>query len=89
MKLEATVKIATGNTKHYLAQQFPIEKTGLSEFPPAERVEIVEDDDGYFLFRYSATNEFAGDSWFESIEECMRQAEFEYGIAASDWIIMD
>lgn len=89
MKLEATVKTATGNTKNYLVQRSSPEQTNLSEFPPAERVEIVEDDDGYFLFRYSATNEFAGDSWFESIEECMRQAEFEYGIVASDWIIMD
>ena len=53
--------------------------------PPADWVEIVEEGNGYFLFRYTEDGQFAGDSWFASVDEAKRQALFEYGIGAHDW----
>lgn len=57
----------------------------VASLPAASQVEIVEEDDWYFLIGYSSDGEFAGDSCFASIEEAKKQAKFEYEIDESDW----
>ncbi len=38
-----------------------------------------------FLFRFTETGEYAGDTWHQSIEEAKKQADFEYGVAKDSW----
>lgn len=50
--------------------------------PDPDYVEIVEEGNGYYLFHYldSRPEACISDSWFESMEQAQRQAEFEFGI---------
>jgi len=38
--------------------------------PPAENVEILEADGGYFLILYAENGDFGGDHWFSDLTEC-------------------
>lgn len=52
----------------------------LSQLMPATAMVILDQtDEGFFLVRYSANGEFAGDTWHESVEDAKEQAEFEFG----------
>lgn len=85
-KLEADVQAITGKTKSYIGT---INHEGIllpiQEFALTTRVEIVEEGNGYFLFRYSADGEYAGDSWFSSIDDAKKQAKFEFQIDEDSW----
>jgi hypothetical protein len=37
------------------------------------------------LYRYTASKDFAGDTWHQSLDEAKRSAEFEYGEALGAW----
>jgi len=79
----AVVKKATGKTKNIVADSPKM--IVVAALPDAAKVQIVEEPDGYLLIRYAEDGKYAGDSWFESIDECKMQAEFEFGIEAGDW----
>jgi hypothetical protein len=99
MKLRAEVRKVLGTTKHYrgpviggepaIIGGVPVvvdgEILGMERMPDARWVEIEEEESGVVLYRFSASGEFAGDSWFFTIEEAMRQAEREYDIRKTDW----
>lgn len=53
--------------------------------PLADFVVLEGDDSGFYLYRYSARDEFAGDTWHQTLEEAHEQVEFEFGITESDW----
>lgn len=61
--------------------------TERSEMPLPDRVEIAPESgsDHYFLFRYRS-GEFCGDTWHENLEAAFEQAEYEYGLCASDFL---
>ena len=47
---------------------------------------LFDYQDGPMLFRYTATGEFAGDTWHASLDDAKDQAEFEYGQALGRWL---
>ena len=58
--------------------------------PLPDRVEIEYDPDsgGYFIYRYTRSGEFCGDTWDESLEAAFKQANDEYGLSATDFLIV-
>jgi len=57
------------------------------DFPPFVRLEIAQypNDSGFYLLHICASGEVA-DTWHESIEEAMHQAEFEFGVQTNEWV---
>ncbi|MGH9762683.1 MAG: hypothetical protein ACREDR_32505, partial [Blastocatellia bacterium] len=54
---------------------------------PAARVLLLEQTgEGFFLYRYGPDGLFAGDTWSLTEDDGKEQAEFEFGIKASDWM---
>jgi hypothetical protein len=43
------------------------------------------DEQGVFLYGYTATGEFCGDTWHQSIEDAQDQAACEFGYALGEW----
>lgn len=74
-QLFAKVRLATGVTRDL----------GDDENEPAARAEIFPDEWGFFLFRYTAYEKFAGDSWHETLAEAKAQALAELSILPDDW----
>lgn len=53
---------------------------GSPEALPATQLLIIEErPDGYFLFRFSADDEVAGDTWHLDLKAAQDQAAFEFG----------
>jgi hypothetical protein len=46
---------------------------------------IEEKLDGIFLFRFMRDGSCVGDTWHLTVEDAKQQAEYEYGIAPSEW----
>jgi hypothetical protein len=44
------------------------------------------DDEGYFLFGCDAAWNCLTDTWHQTVEDAMRQAEFEYEGVSRSWI---
>ena len=80
MRLNARVHKVTGATIHYEASA-----EGPRPMPAAARVEIVDENGGFMLIRYSAEGAFAGDTWHATLEEAKRQAHFEFYIPEEGW----
>jgi hypothetical protein len=76
-------------TIHY--RGLPVELTGGVDrrtVMPWARVVLLEEEEpggSATLWRWDANGEFAGDTWHESVEDAMGQAEFEYGVALGAW----
>lgn len=53
-----------------------------------DRVEIEPEPDGghCMMYRYGLTGEFCGDTWHEDLDAAFLQAEYEYGLGASDFL---
>lgn len=47
-------------------------------------IEISQD--GHFLYRYTDSGGFAGDTWHQTLEDAQHQAELEYGSQVADWV---
>jgi hypothetical protein len=55
-----------------------------------DRVEIEPEpgSDNYFMYRYTKSGEFCGDTWHEDLEAAFDQANFEYGLSAADFLLV-
>jgi len=54
--------------------------------PPYElRIVQFEGDAGYYLIHFAETGEELTDTYHDSCQQAMEQAEFEFGITESDW----
>jgi hypothetical protein len=85
MKLRADVVRRAGKTKHsvgFIEDGEPVPSTLM---PLAHCVEIVEDEDGIYLYRYDMNGECVGDTWHMTLDEAKEQAEFEFSIGINDW----
>lgn len=72
----------SGKTQHMIG--LPSELGGPDppiDMPPTRYVLLQELDEGIFLFRFAEDGADAGDTWHESTEDAMHQAEFEFGIS--------
>jgi hypothetical protein len=72
-------------------KQQTIHTIGLPDGPqtmmPFPDVPFLEGDEtSYMLYRYTADGRFGGDTWHQTLEEAMHQAEFEYGEALGPWL---
>jgi hypothetical protein len=85
MKLRAEVAKPTGATKHYKGFIANGEPVPINEMGTAKRVEIVEDEGCFYLYRYDAAGVCVGDTWHMTIDEAKAQAEFEFRVGATDW----
>ncbi len=70
--------IPTGRTVH---------RIGGNVVPPPAALQIAryEGDPGFYLFYCSATGEVVTDTYHETLDAALDQAEFEFGIRRSEW----
>jgi len=68
----------TGNTRHYHGTH-PVPA------PAVLRIVQYESDSGFYLFYCDESGTAMIDTYHESIEAAMDQAEFEFRVEESDW----
>lgn len=85
MKFKARVRENTGRTVHSQGTIVDGKLVHARQMPLAAWVELVEDEEHYFLYRLTLLGESAGDTWHETLKEAKAQAESEFGIQESDW----
>jgi hypothetical protein len=63
---------------------------GGEPMPLPDRIEIEPEpgSDHYFMYRYTKSGEFCGDTWHEDLESAFNQATFEYGLSAADFLLV-
>jgi hypothetical protein len=71
-----------GRTRHTIS-----DAKGTRDFPPFVRLDIAKssEDVGYFLNRIAENGQVA-DTWHMTLDEAVEQAEFEFGVAESEWM---
>ncbi|GIX00649.1 MAG: hypothetical protein KatS3mg111_3981 [Pirellulaceae bacterium] len=68
----------TGNTTHTVG--------GIVVEPPFElRIVQFDGDPGFYLIHFNENEEELADTYHDSCEQAMEQAEFEFGIKREDW----
>lgn len=72
----------TGRTQHF---------HGTEELPTPTMLKVARyaDDEGYYLFYCDDSGEEFTDTYHESLEEALAQAEWEFGVKPSEWKIED
>jgi len=70
-----------GRTLHYIE-----DADGRREFAPFISLEIASypNEDSCYLFHISEDGQMA-DTWHQSVEEAMEQAEFEFEVRSDEW----
>jgi hypothetical protein len=71
-----------GKTKH----QF-LGPNGTQDFPPFVALTIAQyvGDSGFYLL-YEPESGMGTDTWHESLENALHQAEYEFGVERDEWI---
>jgi hypothetical protein len=74
-----------GRTRHTIA-----DKQGKREFPPFVALKITHcpGESGYFLMHICEDGQVA-DTWHQSLDDAMYQAEWELGVQPQEWIGID
>jgi hypothetical protein len=81
----ALVGVLTHERRAAHTAGFPLDAEKM--LPVADVVLVVADgDEGAMLFRYTAHDDFGGDTWHTSLAEAQEQAAYEYGDALLPWI---
>ncbi len=70
-----------GRTNHTISGP-----NGFETFPPFVALEIAHcaDENSYYLF-HIAENGMIADTWHQSLEEAIEQAEFEFEVMPKEW----
>ena len=86
MKFVAPVRriAVRGINKIYIGPS-PSDAAMFQDMPDAIRVEIEVEPNCYMFYRYGKGDIFCGDSWFGTLDQAKRQADFEFDIKESDW----
>ena len=68
----------TGKTRHY---------HGKRELPPAAVLKIgkYDGEEGFYLFYFDADGHELTDTFHDTLEEALAQAEWEYGVEPDEW----
>jgi hypothetical protein len=85
MKLRAIVKQSTGKTKHTIGQFVEGKPIPVKTLVVPAWVEISDDGGAFYLLHFDAAGTCFADTWHQNLEEAKRQAEFEFGISATEW----
>jgi len=84
-RLVALVGAMTHERRASHTAGFPLDPAKM--LPVADVLLLVSDGDaGAMLFRYTAHDEFGGDTWHATVAEAQEQASYEYGDALLPWI---
>lgn len=72
----------TGLTRHFCAGEL---------LPPPVELKVVQytDDCGFYLFYCDETGNEQADTWHESLEQALDQAEFEFGVKPREWAVVN
>jgi hypothetical protein len=72
--------LSPGRTVHRIS-----DGKGIQPFPPFKSLEIAHypGSEGYYLFHICADG--GTDTWHESIEDALHQAEFEFAVKPDEW----
>ena len=73
----ANVRRATGRTRHIVG--------GVDVSLQIASVELRPEDGGWYLLCFDADGQPLADTWHQTRELAMQQAEFEFGIETADW----
>jgi hypothetical protein len=81
VRLFAWVPTGYDRSKVVHTTGLPTDHSGQAALPPAALLVLdqLEDEKAFYLIRYSAEGEFAGDTWHENLDDAKHQAEFEFG----------
>jgi hypothetical protein len=73
-----------GRTRHMIS-----DGKGQREFPPFVRLEIAQypGDEGCYLLHICEDGSTA-DTWHETVDEALHQAEWEFGVLGSEWQVI-
>ena len=68
----------TGNTRHVRGGQ---------PLPPPHELKVVQypEDEGFYLLHFDARGEELTDTYHESIEDALAQADWEFNVRADEW----
>jgi hypothetical protein len=71
-----------GRTKHTIS-----DSKGKRDFPPFVALEIAScpGEESCYLFHICKSGECA-DTWHQSLEDAVHQAEYEFGVHESEWV---
>lgn len=69
---------STGKTRHYRGGRL---------LPPPAELRIAQDPDGpgYYLFYYDSRGFEQTDTYHDSLEKALKQAEAEFGVKEYEW----
>ena len=87
IKIRATLganHLRPGRTRHSIS-----DGKGCREFPPFVRLEIAQfpgDQECYLL--HICEDGAMADTWHETVEEALHQAEWELGVQESEWQVV-
>lgn len=56
--------------------------------PDRIEIQLESGSDHCFMYRYTKSGEFCGDTWHENLSAAFEQADFEYGLCAADFLIV-
>lgn len=73
--------VPTGRTRHY---------AGLTPVPPPKSLQIIRypDSDDVYLVHLDSQGEGLTDTFHESLEDAMAQAQREFSVDAGEWVII-
>lgn len=72
----------TGKTRHYL---------GEDELPASKMLKIVkyEDENGFYLIHFDADGKEMTDTFHDTLDDAMEQAEWEYQVKPDEWEVIN
>ena len=85
VRLKAKVKRVTGKTRHWLGTIVDGKPVKTQAIPPPAWVEIVEEDNAFYLLYFAPDGRCTADTWHPTLDEAKRQASFEFEICDQDW----
>ena len=81
----ASHHLSPGRTKHQL-----VDSTGRRDFPPFKTLEISQyDGDSGFYLLYHPESGSGTDTWHQTLDDAMHQAEWEFGVTSSEWLKLE
>ena len=88
MKYVARIKEVLRPGIHRVAQIVDGNLTSGEVLREPDRVEISIEAGGTscFMYRYTRTGEFCGDTWHATLDDAVAQAQFEFGLKRSDFV---
>jgi hypothetical protein len=80
--------LATAELQEHHSLSRTVHTTNGVPFPPFTKLEIgkYSGDKGFYLLHLCSDGQVA-DTWHESLDDAFHQAEYEFGIHKSEWII--